>query len=96
VATDPRIYLRDGEAEALTLSTLGLRDGRQRVVPLAFGPGAVWLDPQSVDEQGNYPRWIVARLGILRGLDITSMELTEDERVELEAFAAEHGRELIG
>ena len=36
------------------------------------------------------------RLGILRDLDITSLNLTDDERVELAAFAAEHGKELVG
>jgi len=91
-----RIYLAEGETGILTREARRGPGGMVRVLPLEFGPAGVWLDPQCCDEAGAYPRWIVLRLGVLRNLDITSMDITSQERVELVEFAAEHGRELVG
>lgn len=87
-----RIYLRDGEMAALMRDANGPVNGR--VVPCAFGGGQVWLDPRSADAQGQYPRWILLRLAVLRGLDLTGNALTPTERAELDVFAAAHGKEL--
>lgn len=93
VAPAELIYLRDGEVEALMREAQG--PGNGRAVQCGFGPGAVWLDPDTRDEQGMYPRWIVLRLAVLRGLSLPPADITAAEREELEAFAARHGRELI-
>lgn len=94
-AANPRtelIYLGPGEAEALMMDTMG----RNRVVQCAFGPGAVWLDPDTRDETtGLYPRWILLRLAVLRGRDLSGMALTEQERAELTAFAKTNGKEEV-
>lgn len=90
-AANPRaelIYLGPGEAEALMMDTLN----NSRVVQCAFGPGAVWLDPDTRDEVGLYPRWILLRLAVLRGRDLTGMALTNMELAELTAFAHANGK----
>lgn len=96
--TGDRLYLTAEEIAALTRAAISGRDGTVRVLDLRVcaGCGNAYLNPDSRDGVGAYPRWIVARLGILRDLDITSLNLTDDERVELAAFAAEHGKELVG
>lgn len=88
-----RIYLREGELAALTREAHGADNGR--VVPLAFGASGAWLSPAARDADGNYPRWIVLRLAVLRGLDLTSARISDAERDELSRFAAEHGKEVI-
>lgn len=86
------IVLRDGEAEALMREARGPINGR--ALACRFGPGGVWLDPASRDEHGNYPRWVVLRLAVLRALDLSGETISDEERVELVAFAAAHGREI--
>ncbi len=85
------LYVDADEIAALLRSS-----PRGRALLLHSTPGGMCIDPGTRDEQGRYPRWIVLRLGILRDLDITSMEITDGERVELLAFAAGHGKELVG
>ena len=91
-----RIYLSREEATALSRSAISGPDVGVRVLDLLTDDGRVCLHPDSRDALGQYPRWAVLRLGILRNLDITSTNITEEERPELLAFAAEHGKELIG
>ena len=94
-AVQPRkklIYLHDGELEALMRDAGG--PGNGRVVQCAFGFGAIWLDPATRDAQGRYPRWVVLRLAVLRGLSVAGEDLTEQEQAELTEFAAKHGREV--
>ncbi len=82
------IYLSDSEMSILMREANGPINGR--VVQCSFGPGRVWLDPASRDSGGNYPRWIVFRLAILRGSGLRIEEPTGKERTELIRFAAEH------
>jgi hypothetical protein len=85
-----RIYLAEGEMAALIREAQGPLNGR--TVPVAFGPGGgAWLDPRSRDAQGQYPRWILLRLAVLRGIDLSAEHMTDDERVELVGFAYDNG-----
>lgn len=86
--TGDLIYLSNGELSALMRAAQGPLNGR--TVQCCFGPGAVWLDPETRNPQGHYPRWVVLRLAVLRGLDLSGMDLSDTEREELAAFAAEH------
>lgn len=87
-----RIVLHEGEMEALVLESGPHHGGR--VVPCAFGGGQVWLDPRAKDEQGRYPRWILLRLAVMRGVKLSRADVSEAERVELAAFADANDRQI--
>ncbi len=88
------LYVTAEEIAALITAARGMPG--PPVVPLSGTGAGVCINPATRDKDGLYPRWMVLRLAVLRNLDITSMEITDGERVELLAFAAEHGKELVG
>lgn len=89
---DGVIVLRDAEMAALMRES-GPRHGG-RVVQCAFGGGQAWLDPRTRDGHGNYPRWIVLRLAVMRGVPLSRADVSEAERVELAAFADANNRQI--
>lgn len=95
--TAPLLYVTGTEISALAAAAVSGPDIGVRMLRTGVDDdGREFVAPEHRDALGLYPRWIVLRLAILRDLDITSENITDAERAELRAFAADHGKELVG